>query len=103
MRKGKKTFLKSQQPKKVGNFVDTLKKSVGKSAGDVNGIGNNGKAAERCLGKQGMTMNKNKFINRLALVGALIVIFGVGSAANQAFAATSGDHLNSGTTTAITR
>lgn len=46
MRKGKKTFLKSQQPKKVGNFVDTLKKSVGKSAGDVNGIGNNGKAAE---------------------------------------------------------
>ena len=46
-------------------------------------------------------MNTNKFINRLALVGALIVIFGVGSAANQAFAQTTGEHLNSSATTAL--
>lgn len=32
-------------------------------------------------------MNSSKIINRLALLGAIIVIFGVGSAANQAFAA----------------
>ena len=48
-------------------------------------------------------MNTNRFINRLALVGALIVIFGVGSAANQAFASTAGNHLNSGATTALKR
>ena len=47
-------------------------------------------------------MNTKKLINRLALVGALIVIFGVGSAANQAFATTSGEPLNSGATTAFT-
>ena len=46
-------------------------------------------------------MNTNKFINRLALVGALIVIFGVGSAANQAFARTAGSHLNSAAATAL--
>jgi len=46
-------------------------------------------------------MNTNKFINRLALVGALIVIFGVGSAANQAFASTADTHLNSTATTAL--
>ena len=47
-------------------------------------------------------MNTKKLINRLALVGALIVIFGVGSAANQAFATTSGKPLNSAVTTAFT-
>ena len=46
-------------------------------------------------------MKTNKFINRLALVGALIVIFGVGSAANQAFASTAGTHLKSTPTTAL--
>lgn len=46
-------------------------------------------------------MNTNKFINRLALVGALIVIFGVGSAASQAFAGTTAGHLNSETTTTL--
>ena len=46
-------------------------------------------------------MKTNKVINRLALIGALIVIFGVGSAANQAFATTVGEHLNSGVTTAL--
>ena len=48
-------------------------------------------------------MNTNKFINRLALVGALIVIFGVGSAANQAFAQTTGTDLNSSASTALQR
>jgi len=33
-------------------------------------------------------MNSSKIINRLALLGALVVLFGVGSAVNQAFAAT---------------
>lgn len=46
-------------------------------------------------------MNSSRMINRLALLGALVVIFGVGSAVNQAFAAT-GD-LNSETTTALHR
>jgi hypothetical protein len=32
-------------------------------------------------------MKSNRLVNGLALVGALIVIFGVGSAANEAFAA----------------
>lgn len=32
-------------------------------------------------------MNSTRIINRLALLGAIIVILGVGSAANQAFAA----------------
>lgn len=48
-------------------------------------------------------MNTNRFINRLALVGALVVIFGVGSAANQAFASTANGPLNSGTSTALHR
>ena len=48
-------------------------------------------------------MNTNRFINRLALVGALIVIFGVGSAANQAFASTASGPLNSGASTALQR
>ncbi len=48
-------------------------------------------------------MNSNKIINRLALVGALIVIFGVGIAANQAFAFTSGSHLISGTPATLQR
>ena len=48
-------------------------------------------------------MNTNKFINRLAVVGALVIIFGVGSAANQAFAGTANSTLNSGTSTALHR
>ena len=46
-------------------------------------------------------MNTSRIINRLALLGALVVIFGVGSAANQAFAAT--NDLNSGTTATLNR
>jgi hypothetical protein len=44
-------------------------------------------------------MNSSRMINRLALLGALVVIFGVGSAANEAFAATL--DLNSETATAL--
>ena len=50
---------------------------------------------------QGKDMNTSRIINRLALLGALLVIFGVGSAANQAFAATI--DLNSGTTATLKR
>jgi len=48
-------------------------------------------------------MNRDKLINRLALVGALIVIFGVGSAATQAFAGTVSHDLNSCASTALHR
>ncbi len=44
-------------------------------------------------------MTSSRIINRLALLGAIIVIFGVGSAANQAFAASI--DLNSETATAL--
>jgi hypothetical protein len=46
-------------------------------------------------------MNSSRIINRLALLGAIVVIFGVGSAASQAFA-TSLD-LNLETKTALHR
>ena len=48
-------------------------------------------------------MTTNKIINRLALIGALIVILGVGSAASQAFAGTTDGHLNSRPSTALHR
>lgn len=44
-------------------------------------------------------MNSSRIINRLALLGALVVIFGVGSAANQAFAGPV--DLNSGAKAAL--
>lgn len=44
-------------------------------------------------------MKNSKWVNGLALVGALIIIFGVGSAANQAFAATLSTNLNSSIST----
>lgn len=44
-------------------------------------------------------MNNSRIINRLALLGALVVIFGVGSAATTAFAGTI--DLNSVTTAAL--
>ncbi len=40
-------------------------------------------------------MKSNKLINGLALAGVLVIIFGVGFAANQAFAATTTTSLNS--------
>ncbi len=48
-------------------------------------------------------MKTNKVINRLAFVAALVIIFGVGSAANQAFACTAGNHLISDAATALQR
>lgn len=44
-------------------------------------------------------MNSSRLINRLAVLGALVVIFGVGSAANDAFAADTA--LNSETAAAL--
>jgi len=46
-------------------------------------------------------MRNNKFVNALAIVGALIILLGVTSAANQAFAAEAGTSLNSGVPTSI--
>jgi hypothetical protein len=48
-------------------------------------------------------MRNNKFVNALALVGALIILLGVSSAANEAFAATPETNLNSEVSTAISR
>ena len=58
-------------------------------------------AAAKLHATQGKDMNSSRIINRLALLGALVVIFGVGSAVNQAFAATI--DLNSAATTALHR
>lgn len=41
-----------------------------------------------------MTMENRKIVNKLAVVGALIVILGVGSAASEAFARPTDAHLN---------
>ena len=46
-------------------------------------------------------MKSNKLINGLALAGALVIIFGVGSAANLAFAATTTTSLNSSVSAAL--
>ena len=40
-------------------------------------------------------MRNNKFVNALALAGALIILLGVTTAANEAFAATPEMNLNS--------
>lgn len=56
-------------------------------------------SSNSCTGHKERTMTSSRIINRLALLGALIVIFGVGSAANQAFAASV--DLNSETATAL--
>ena len=44
-------------------------------------------------------MRNSKLVNALAIIGALIVILGVGSAANRAFAAPLDTSLISGVTT----
>ena len=46
-------------------------------------------------------MRNTKIVNGLAVVGALIIIFGVTSAANQAFAASAAADLNPGVSTTI--
>ena len=48
-------------------------------------------------------MKSNRLVNGLAVVGALIVILGVGSAANKAFAAPSDAGLKFATQTTVNR
>ena len=47
-------------------------------------------------------MRNNRFVNALALVGVLIILLGVTSAANEAFAATPETNLNFEASTSIT-
>jgi len=46
-------------------------------------------------------MRNSKFVNALALFGALIILLGVTSAANEAFAATPETNLNFEASTSI--
>lgn len=46
-------------------------------------------------------MRNNRFVNALALVGALIILLGVTSAANEAFAATPATNLKFEVSTSI--